>query len=319
MKLKSLFIKLDAVIRKEGLFVFSKLVITKFLKTISVFSVVAKLKKNNFEVRFINEGDVSIFIPPTTYFDVIRNFNFIQISNSFSKRINSEPLLRQVVHRLYTQGFVSQSLSVIDIGAWIGDNALVWAKLLEDKSIIFAIDPSKRNLDFIKEISKHNNLNNIKLVEAVCSDKDGNKMNFSGNIDHASFTTDSTGYDSGLSSRSLDSIVGNTAIGLIHLDVEGHEFEVMLGAQKIIERDRPIIIFEQHLIDDNSSKTIDWLERYEYKTTVVNEILTENRIDCRNFISFPKDFQLNEFIFSFETSEIDAVIPASFGPVLLRV
>jgi len=43
----------------------------------------------------------------------------------------------------------------------------------------------------------------------------------------------------------LDSIIPKTCkISLIHLDLEGYEFEVLKGAKEIIERDKPIIVLE---------------------------------------------------------------------------
>ena len=43
----------------------------------------------------------------------------------------------------------------------------------------------------------------------------------------------------------LDSIIPNDCkISLIHLDLEGYEFEALKGAKEIIERDKPIIVLE---------------------------------------------------------------------------
>lgn len=42
----------------------------------------------------------------------------------------------------------------------------------------------------------------------------------------------------------LDEYLGDTRIGLIKLDVDGHEFKVLRGAEKTIRRDKPPILCE---------------------------------------------------------------------------
>jgi FkbM family methyltransferase len=42
----------------------------------------------------------------------------------------------------------------------------------------------------------------------------------------------------------MDDVIGNRPVGLIKVDVEGHEMAVLEGAKRILERDRPNLILE---------------------------------------------------------------------------
>ena len=63
-------------------------------------------------------------------------------------RANHEVQLRRVAKFILQSYQTSERSSVIDIGAWIGDNSLIWAKLVEPFSgRVLAIDPSSQNIE----------------------------------------------------------------------------------------------------------------------------------------------------------------------------
>lgn len=315
-------IKIDAVLRKKGIFGLLKLVIRKFLLLIKFYSTILRWRKDGFVSRFDADGGITIDLIPVSYVSVLRNYLQYTNSVSLAGRTMSEPLLRCLVSVLYQKDFINSNLAIVDIGAWIGDNSLVWAKMLRQKGngCVFAIDPSEENLRFIQDTAKHNSICNIVTVCAVCSDQSGQKMNFSGSLNHASFSTGGAGYDSGLVSTTLDDILVETHVGLLHLDVEGLEFEVLRGAGHTVKCCRPVVIFEQHLNDDNPKEITNWLSQYGYVTKIINERLIENKADCRNFISFPAEFSLGLLMEQLGKVELVGHVPLEAGqPILLPV
>jgi FkbM family methyltransferase len=58
----------------------------------------------------------------------------------------------------------------------------------------------------------------------------------------------------------------NIKVGLLKIDVEGHEFEVLNGAKNLIEAHHPVILFEQKKKDfkNGSSPCIEFLKKYDY-------------------------------------------------------
>ena len=103
-------------------------------------------------------------------------------SYSFSTRNNHEVLFRQINNYLIQNNIIKNN--IIDLGAWIGDNSIPWAKNV--KNIIYAIDPSSDNCDYIKQMCNINNINNIKIIQKAISDT--NKLlSTNDNIEHCSF------------------------------------------------------------------------------------------------------------------------------------
>lgn len=62
-----------------------------------------------------------------------------------------------------------------------------------------------------------------------------------------------------------------TNVGFIKIDVEGHEREVLLGAQQIIARDRPVLLMEimESLTGEDADENIRFVERMGYQCFVL--------------------------------------------------
>ena len=89
-------------------------------------------------------------------------------------------------------------------------------------------------------------------------------------------------------------------IGYIHLDVEGMEFLVISGANKLIDIYKPIITFEQHINSEDYGKIVRHLNGKNYIVYLINEILPGCYEDCRNFIAFPQDIHYEHLIQNIE-------------------
>jgi FkbM family methyltransferase len=58
--------------------------------------------------------------------------------------------------------------NIIDLGAWIGDNSIPWARNVDDR-IVYAIDPSPDNCDFINKTCELNKIKNVKIIQSAIS------------------------------------------------------------------------------------------------------------------------------------------------------
>ena len=60
-------------------------------------------------------------------------------------------------------------------------------------------------------------------------------------------------------------------VGFIKIDVEGHEREVLLGAQQLIARDRPVLLMEimESLVGEAADENIHFVERLGYQCFVL--------------------------------------------------
>ena len=246
------------------------------------------LRKCGYAIDFIHEGNIVIRLPKNSWFEVVTGRGEMLSRNiSYLHRPNSEALLRRLIFGLYANESISAERSIVDIGCWISDNSVVWGKLLSDGASVFAIDPSPENLSYGRKVAELNNVSNVKFIEAVCADIDGENVDFVGELSHASFEKRPEGGT--MVATTLDSIIekeGSPTIGLLHVDVEGLEISVLKGASGIIENDMPIVSFEQHISREDISEVTDFLRTYGYRIFMVNEVLPGCSLDCRNFLAF---------------------------------
>jgi FkbM family methyltransferase len=206
------------------------------------------------------------------------NNNNKDIYKNFYKRANCEPMLRKLVSYLWDI-FIDKN--IIDLGSWIGDNTIPWA--LKSNAIIYAIDPSVENLHNIDELAKTNKLKNVVTMNYTISDSFGQVYTNEHDLTHIS-CNESNGIHK-LNTVTLDYLKLDN-IGLIHLDVEGFEQKVLNGAKILIQTNKPVIIWENHIKTDDYNYTVNFLQAYGYKTYMINELLPGCFTDCRNFISF---------------------------------
>jgi len=78
-------------------------------------------------------------------------------------------------------------------------------------------------------------------------------------------------------------------VNYIHLDVESFEHKVLIGAELLIDKYKPMIIWEHHLSESDTKLIIEFLKQKGYCTFLINERFPHCRPDCRNFISTQVD------------------------------
>jgi FkbM family methyltransferase len=226
---------------------------------------------NNFCI-FSNDNYVKIYLPDHPF------------SDKFSTRDNHEVVFRKI-HTIMIKNKLING-NIIDLGCWVGDNSLPWAKNID--GIVFAIDPSLENCHYIKQLVEINGVNNIKVIQEVVSDEI-KVVSTNDDLSHATFVSNNSGLTK-LTSTTLDKLFEQNeifGIDYIHLDVEAMEFQVVKGSEKIITHFQPIITFEQHLNQDDYISLSSHLKKRGYLVFLINEVLPGCNPDCRNFIAFP--------------------------------
>jgi len=136
---------------------------------------------------------------------------------------------------------------IFDIGAHAGFYTLLASVLVGANGKVFAFEPLPRNLFYLKEHLRLNNITNVTVIEAAVS-------NFSG---LTSFEESSTGYQGGITSQgklqvnavNLDELIARGEIPIpdyIKIDVEGHEKSVLVGAKSMLANAHPTIFLAIH-------------------------------------------------------------------------
>lgn len=217
-------------------------------------------------------------------------------SEDFKRRVDNEVLFRRINTFLIKNNIIKNN--IIDLGAWIGDNSIPWAKNIT--GLVYAIDPSPDNCHFINETCKLNNITNVTTLQHAISNKN-ELVTTDDNLGHCSFVYRNPMLNgrNKIQAVSLDYLYASKIIdniGYIHLDVEGMEYKVVEGSENIINTFRPVISFEQHLEIDNYGSIVELFKKHNYIVFLINEILPICRHDCRNSIAFPAEIYNDNLI-----------------------
>lgn len=171
---------------------------------------------------------------------------------------------------------VPQDAIIFDVGANCGMMTLQFAKLVALGKVysfeptFYAFSKLKRNLELNPELAKR-----IVAIQSFVS------LSSSGQTDIKAYASWKVGGTikgikhkihggiaksaNGIGAVSLDDFCVENEIkrlDFIKIDTDGHEFEVLMGGQKVIEKFRPIIIFEigRYLMEENNTDFSDYLD-----------------------------------------------------------
>ncbi|OIQ36385.1 MAG: hypothetical protein BM555_02815 [Crocinitomix sp. MedPE-SWsnd] len=144
---------------------------------------------------------------------------------------------------------------LLDVGANIGIMSYHLSKQFSDRTIL-AIEPMPSNLSVLMRIKDHFKLDNVEIVPTAVGDKDGEsvemvlpmngkvKMQGLAHIVHDSITEWNEGEKFSITSDTLDKICEGRSIAGIKMDIENYEIFALKGAQKLIEKDHPVVYLE---------------------------------------------------------------------------
>lgn len=226
--------------------------------------------------------DVPYRIDYYKYNKVVKKIDKTQINlidnewtSDFAKRFRKhEPKsnieLKKCINNLPNNSYI------IDAGAHVGDTGLYLATILKNnypnKNIkVIMIDPDKSKLDFIKDMAIYNNLiNYIRLENYGIGNR---KYRASINKDsHAGGWTLEENINGDILIDKVDNICKNDNISLMHLDVEGMEYDALLGSQNIIQNVKYIMIELNKLSE--RQKEYDFLSRNNFE--LIKDLNREN-------------------------------------------
>ena len=145
--------------------------------------------------------------------------------------------------------YLKPGMRVLDIGANIGYFSLLSSSLVGESGVVFAIEPNMNNCRFIQASKNLNNFTNISIMQFAAHSSTG-ILSINSSFSNGTTTCPSANLDILMTSNSvaaiqLDNIKEfDKGIDLIKVDVEGAEYNALLGAKKLISKFRPIIVTE---------------------------------------------------------------------------
>lgn len=193
---------------------------------------------------------------------------------------------------------------IIDCGAHTGDGAIPIAHALKHYNrsdiIVYAIEPTFDKCEFIKYLAKINKLDNIHVLNYGLSNKvdiynpyipnvngplNTGALNWINNNDILKRINEFKNYPfshKSMNFTTLDLLIQNKIInkkiGIIHLDAEGGESNIVEGGFNIIQKDKPYLSIEYHNSDEKY--------RYNVFKDLNHNYIFHKRIDHNNTYKF---------------------------------
>lgn len=186
-----------------------------------------------------------------------------------------------------------------DVGANYGQHTIL---MMSQGINCYSFEPNKNCHQHLIYAAKYNNFSNYKLIKKAVGSKIeslflnfNSKETWNGKISTKQTTdVNETSYE--VQVIKLDSFISENSIpDLIKIDTEGHEIQVLLGANNLIETYRPFIIFESL-----TAEILKFFKMHSYSVlSIINNykpIINENE-SLNNFLACPveKSKRINKF------------------------
>ncbi|RIJ32317.1 FkbM family methyltransferase [Henriciella mobilis] len=159
------------------------------------------------------------------------------------------------LERLYSD-ILSHGGSALDGGANSGLHSITMAKRLADPNArVIAVEPQPDLIAALEKWAAADGVtDSIQVVNAALTEEPGEAVFFV-DSDNPALSSLRVMHDEReeliheIKTKCLpiDDVVGDTKLSFIKLDLEGGEFGALRGARKVIERDKPLIVFENGL------------------------------------------------------------------------
>ncbi|MBO4491312.1 MAG: FkbM family methyltransferase [Lentisphaeria bacterium] len=216
---------------------------------------------------FLYEDQLCRFFLPYACYDAIQSI--IITTNSFYEI----DLLQKV------RSYLKEGMVYVDIGANIGNHTVFFSKICKAKQI-YSFEPQKEIFRILQKNTELNHCEGVTLSNFALGCKKGmlSINNFDPeNWGGTSFIPDDNGNTPVETFDSLN--IGK--VDFIKIDVEGAETDVLLGAEKTISRDNPIVWCEA--LDSKSLKRlIQFFKKHRY---------VYRKISDTNFLFIPADIE----------------------------
>ena len=183
---------------------------------------------------------------------------------------------------------------VLDIGANIGVMTYYFSKKLPN-SAIHSFEPIPENLKVLLRVKQKLKLLNVKTYSCAIGEKTGtiemimperNKVYFHG-LSHVISNSEYKGKIKSVEVKRLDDIkeFNSVKVSAIKIDVEEYEYNVLVGAEELIKKNRPIIYCELWN-SGNRRKSMDFIKSLDYKICIHNGNKIIDYKDQKGFQNF---------------------------------
>ena len=271
------------------------------------------LKKINSCFLIIKQRGFSVLLQAIFHFFLSKFFKIICFRKIYKRTVNNYKMFldlddrgisralilfgeREIDQKKIIEECLKPEMCVFDIGANIGYHVIMESMIMKNKGRIIAIEPSKNNIQLLKQNLTLNKIvtKDIVIINSAVSDFVGKKKFFLANQANLHTFHEFGSAKPYLTGKSINVNV-KTVINIskdygkpdfIRMDVEGHEVEIIKSLLKEIKKGflRPIICFEPHISSYNKNHNFKPVLENLFKLGYSTKYLSSNSIDGTNRI-----------------------------------
>lgn len=202
----------------------------------------------------------------------VENFKFIVHKNDtcIADCIRSGHLFEKFLLS-YLKHFINPNKNILDLGANIGTHTVIYSNYINPNNTVYSFEPQKVVFDILNQNIALNNFKNVVPFNFGCSNVNNVfYMNacYDYKENHGAFRIDSTLNETNglkIECKVLDEL-NITNVGYVKIDIEGHEYEALLGMKNLLLRDLPVIMIEIHNSCPTKNITVEFLVELGYIT-----------------------------------------------------
>jgi FkbM family methyltransferase len=170
---------------------------------------------------------------------------------------------------------------VVDVGANVGRYTCYMSRCVGERGRVLAFEPILESFSLLTENVRSCRATNVSLYNLALSSENA-VLNMSVPADQK--TRLRNYYEAHIAPSgvpvlclTLDSLSLPHPVRLIKIDAEGHDLHVLKGAQRMIQRDRPVMIVE----GSESGAVAEWLRERDY--------VIQRRTGSHNMVAVPSE------------------------------
>jgi FkbM family methyltransferase len=165
---------------------------------------------------------------------------------SVGKYVRDDSYEREVAAVFRAQ--LKPGMKVVDIGANIGYFTMLSAGIVGPSGHVLAVEPNARNARLLEASRRANHFENISIAQVAAGRETGLLVL---NTSHSNGTTSSLPDEASrifnaetVACVRLDTLLQTAWVDFLKIDVEGAEYNALLGGENMIRRCRPMIVSE---------------------------------------------------------------------------